>query len=193
MHELGYLESYKKDFEGNLLITFKVDSEDTLIEKLQKAKDEQLVIDVKKFRKGRSLDANAYFWQLCDKMAKVLGSDKDTIYLMMLQGAGKFVDVGIVPDAYELLERTYRLCEKLYEYQQEQETAYGSVYVEMVMVRCYIGSHTYNTQEFAHLINYTVQQAKDLGIETLTPDELIRMMQVYAENHSKFRLKETEG
>ena len=38
------------------------------------------------------------------------------------------------------------------------------------------GSHTYNTREMAHLIDMTVQEAKELDIETLPPQEIERMM-----------------
>lgn len=37
------------------------------------------------------------------------------------------------------------------------------------------GSHTYNTQEMSRLIDGTIQDAKEQGIETATPDELRRM------------------
>ena len=44
--------------------------------------------------------------------------------------------------------------------------------VKMAFLR---GSHTYNTAEMARLIDGTVDEAKALGIETLTPAELERM------------------
>ena len=37
------------------------------------------------------------------------------------------------------------------------------------------GSHTYNTKEMSRLIEGTVQEAKALGIETATPEEIRRM------------------
>ena len=41
------------------------------------------------------------------------------------------------------------------------------------------GSHTYNTAEMSRLIDGTVSEAKALGIETLSPDELERMKQAW--------------
>ncbi len=38
------------------------------------------------------------------------------------------------------------------------------------------GSHTYDTAEMAKLISGTVYEAKEHGIETMTPNELARMM-----------------
>ena len=39
----------------------------------------------------------------------------------------------------------------------------------------YIGSSKYNTKEMSVFISGIVEEAKDLGIETLTPDEIARL------------------
>ena len=57
-----------------------------------------------------------------------------------------------------------------------REFADGCEWVRFAFMR---GSHTYSTEEMARLIDGTVQEAKDLGIETLTPDELERMKQLW--------------
>ena len=44
------------------------------------------------------------------------------------------------------------------------------------------GSHTYNTAEMARLIDGTVSEAKDLGIETLSPTELERIKALWQGN-----------
>lgn len=41
-----------------------------------------------------------------------------------------------------------------------------------IRVNCYYGSSTYNTKEMSILIDLLVQQAKDLDIETMTPEQL---------------------
>lgn len=41
------------------------------------------------------------------------------------------------------------------------------------------GSHTYDTKEMSRLIDGTVEEAKELGIETLTPDQVERMKQAW--------------
>jgi hypothetical protein len=48
----------------------------------------------------------------------------------------------------------------------------GKQFTHYTVVR---GSHTYNTKEMSILIDGTVQEAKALGIETLTPDELLKL------------------
>lgn len=55
-----------------------------------------------------------------------------------------------------------------------------------VMFNCYIvfkETHTLDAKEMARLIDGTVQEAKQLGIETATPDELARMKALWGENN----------
>jgi hypothetical protein len=47
------------------------------------------------------------------------------------------------------------------------------------------GSHTYNTAEMAHLIDMTVIVAEAMGIETLPPEELKRMMEQMEKRYGK--------
>ena len=46
---------------------------------------------------------------------------------------------------------------------------------ERVIVRAYYGSSQYNTKQMSRLIDMVVEGAKELGIETLTPEELARI------------------
>ena len=53
--------------------------------------------------------------------------------------------------------------------------------------RIYRGSHTYNTEEMARLINGTVEECKAQGIETATPDELAHMEQLWGQKYEQSR------
>lgn len=48
--------------------------------------------------------------------------------------------------------------------------------IEAVFYRLMRGSHTYDSREMSELIKGTIQEAEDLGIETLTPRELEQML-----------------
>jgi hypothetical protein len=41
-----------------------------------------------------------------------------------------------------------------------------------MQLQCFFGSSTYNTKEMSVLIDGVVSECKELGIETMTPDEL---------------------
>lgn len=56
-----------------------------------------------------------------------------------------------------------------------------------VMYRTYImlrGSSDYDTKEMSELIDGLVTEAKQLGVETLPPHELERMMSIYEKHHA---------
>ena len=44
-----------------------------------------------------------------------------------------------------------------------------------VQIQCFFGSHTYDTKEMSRLIEGTVSEAKELGIDTRTPEEIALM------------------
>ena len=43
-------------------------------------------------------------------------------------------------------------------------------------MKCYYGSSSYDTQQMSRLIELAVADAKELGIETLTPNEIAELL-----------------
>lgn len=44
-----------------------------------------------------------------------------------------------------------------------------------VQLQCYFGSSTYDAKEMSVLIDGVVSECKEMGIETMTPDEIARL------------------
>lgn len=166
----GKLISIQKDWKtGEAQAVFSV-NETSALEALSKLLDvEKLDIRAIKFRKKRSLDANAYLWVICTKIAEVVKSSKDEIYEEMLQKYGFFAqdDSGnyITVTAKAEIDIT-----KLGGHWKFYKT--NGKFSSYLLIK---GTSEYNTAEMAHFIDSVVQDAKDLGIETLPPDELERM------------------
>ena len=59
---------------GKWLLTFEVDE---CPANYDETKDKELSLELKEFRKKRSLDANAYCWVLCTKIAEKIQSSLD--------------------------------------------------------------------------------------------------------------------
>lgn len=142
-------------------------------EVFDKTRDNELSVEIKRYREKRSLSANAYFHVLCDKIAKVLEVSEVIAKNMMLARYGH-IDNEIPPI---ILDDTidWRKLESLH----LRPTTHVKTFQNGKPYRiCYIvrGSHTYDTKEMAQLIDGTVQEAKELGIETMPPDELERMV-----------------
>lgn len=111
----------------------------------------------------RSLDANAYLWVLIGKIADQLRKSKGEVYLDMLKDYGQGGVVKIPNRYIEHFERAFPYHEKHESLPDEKRAQY---------YRFWVGSSQYNTQEMSVLIDGVVQEAKALGIETATPQEL---------------------
>lgn len=162
----GRIERVARSLDGNLVLSLEIsEQQPKILEKIDKLKDSTLEIEIAKKRASRSLNANAYLWVLCDKIAKhpSIRSDKDTVYRLALMKYGTFQDVSIRAEAYDTLRNHCRLCEELYS---------GDGWKT---IRVYYGSHEYNTKEMSDLLAGVVEDCQDLGIDTMTPDELKHM------------------
>lgn len=88
----GMLKSVTKDWiTGRFLLTFEVDSD--VSSDINKLADKMLTLAVKVYRKKRSLDANAYYWQLITKLAEASGISKNRAHNLMLRRYGKLEEV----------------------------------------------------------------------------------------------------
>ncbi|MDD3363238.1 MAG: hypothetical protein PHW34_16380 [Hespellia sp.] len=158
------------------LITFEMNEDISASYENLKNKD-KLTIEFKQYREKRSLNANAYFHVLLGKIADVQHVSKPFMKNFLLRRYGqlaliddKLMDFIVRDDLSDQVDE----CEEVHLKPTSHTTtmANGKVYRVYYLL---IGSHEYNTQEMSVLIDGTVSEAKELGIETMTPDDLERM------------------
>ena len=145
------------------------------VEGLEGLGDAELHIRISPKKAHRSLDSNAYFHVLCDKLRQKLG-----ISMMRCKNQliARYGQVEMLADGDAVGYTTLAPPE----YMLEQEVPHVWMIDVRVLkgktwytYRLYRGSHTYNTAEMAQLIEGTVYECKQVGIETATPQELARM------------------
>ena len=142
---------------------------DTLSALKQYTTDGKLLdVDIKKYRAKRSLQANKYLWELLGKIAEILNADKWKIYLQMLKRYGKYTYIIVKPNVVESMKEKWREIEELGEVEVEGQTG--------VQLLCYFGSSSYNSKEMSTLIEGVIYEAKELGIETKTQEEIDSMV-----------------
>ncbi len=126
-----------------------------------------LKVDIKQYRKKRSLDANAYCWILSQKIAEKIGNTKEFVYKQAIKQVGQFE---IVPIKDEAVERWIEAWEsKGLGWQSEiMRDSKLEGYTNTIN---YYGSSVYNTKEMSLLLEEIVTQAKELGIDTMTESE----------------------
>ena len=125
-------------------------------------------------RKKRSLDANAYFWVLVGKIADKLRASKEEIYFELIKKYGQAITV-TVRQGTDLTRAGFKYYELF-----RDGLSNGKPFEAY---RVFIGSSQYDTKEMAILIEGTVQEANDLGIETLTPLELAQILAKHEDNN----------
>ena len=124
-------------------------------------------------RKKRSLSANAYMHVLCQKIAEMTNQSLTEVKNQMIADYGQTdTDLGT------LILRDEIDWKKLPSIHLHPTTATrtlddGRLYRVYYIMR---GSHTYDSKEMNKLINGVVSEAKEVGVETLPPAELERMI-----------------
>lgn len=141
------------------------------IEELKES--DKLTIKVSKYRKKRSLDSNAYFWALLDKLAEKIRENKTDIYRRYVREIGGNCSVMCIKN--EAVEKFDSVWQKngLGWFTDSHP---NRKYKDCTTLYAYYGSSTYDTEQMSRLIDMVVQDCEAVGITTLTPQELDLMM-----------------
>lgn len=139
------------------------------------SKGKLLNVDIKQFRQKRSLDANSYCFVLCQKIAEVIGNTKEYVYKQAIKQVGQFELVPIRDDAVERWIEAWN--SKGLGWQSEiLEDSKLEGYKKTIN---YYGSSVYDVREMSLLLEEIVGQAKGLGIETMTENEKIALLELW--------------
>lgn len=186
-----YLENIVENIDGSQTYYFrdncteyphKVKTRNELVE-LSKNASKGLKIEICKWREQRSLDANAYFHVLVDKISKALNKSAEEIKKEMNLNYGTIMrdekggKVGIkLPTSVDV--------DLIYPYAKwfDKRTEGG------VEFNCYIiykPTHTLDTKEMAQLIDGVVQECQALDIETKTTEQINEMLSLWSSYEQK--------
>lgn len=154
--------------DGRQRIT--IETRDDFRLEYDRLREKEIVVEPRVYRKPRSLDANAYFHVLVNKIAAALqATDEDTKKLLVVRYGvvdtdedgnpmGAMLPASADVDRYFPYTRRYKTVEQN-----------GREYC------CYLfykRTHEMDSAEMSRLIDGTVSEARELGIETMPPDEL---------------------
>lgn len=136
--------------------------------------DREKLFEVKPYRQKRSLNANAYAWVLINEMANRLRTSKDEVYQEMLKRYGQSKVISVLSEID--ISRFVKYYEEIGKGHVEGK--------EFTHYRCFIGSSEYDSREMAILIDGIVDEAQELGIDTLPPTAVERMKALWqGQNH----------
>ena len=132
-------------------------------------RDKEYQVEIKEYKQKRSLNANAYAWVLINKIANVMRLSKEEVYLNMLKHYGQSQIISIVSEV------------NITGYFKYYEVIGTSILnnKEFNHIRVFKGSSEYDTKEMSIFIDGIVQEAKQLDIETLTPNQLAELKSLW--------------
>lgn len=136
--------------------------------------EKEYVLTVKEYKKKRSLNANSYAWTLLDKLAERTGIAKTEIYRGLIKEIGGNNELVCVQDhALDWLCKYWESRGIGWIADKEESKLKGCT-----NVRLYKGSSEYDSTQMSRLIDLIVQECKQQGIETMTPQEIAALMEV---------------
>ena len=174
MYELsGKIKDLAIDFlTGKATLTLAINEEQAaknLFDELHEA--DRLSIKIDKWREKRSLNANNYAWKLMTEIGNILRASKDDIYLEMLKRYGQSEIISVL--SHIPIGEYVKYCEEAGE-----TTLNGKLFKHY---KVYKGSSEFDTREMSIFLDGVVDEAKCLGIQTETPDQIARLKSLWGE------------
>lgn len=130
---------------------------------------EKIAVKIDKYREKRSLNANAYAWKLITEIGNVLNAGKDEIYFKMLKRYGQ-------SDLISVLSHI-PIQDYVKYYDEAGESKLNGKLFKHYKV--YKGSSEFDTREMSIFIDGIVSEAKELNIQTKTPNELAEIKSLW--------------
>lgn len=177
----------KKSLNGDTELIFSVADKDNKIAKLiseDTTLKEFIRLRFEKWRNKRSLNANAYFHLLVNKIAEKLKvSDSEVKIRLNLEYGTPATDKNGNTVVIKLPKDVD--IKQFYDYAKWIADKREPSGVETSYYIFYKQTHTLDTKEMSRLIDGTIQEAQALGIDTITPAEKEKMMKLYGVYYEK--------
>lgn len=177
LHDISF------DEHGKQRVTFTLDRR----AEMGDLRDKDIRLKAVRWREKRSLNANAYFYVLAGKIAEKTTQSLTEVHNQLISDYGRVEMDGdrvmnIIMDA----SIDWRKLEGIHLHPTSARRTMDNdrLYQVYLVMR---GSHTYDSAEMATLIDGTISEAQSLDIETITPQEKERMLQLWSQNQKNTR------
>lgn len=169
----GRLLHLSISLDGKQRLTIEVDAD--FRAEYEELRDGDVELTVKKFRYRRSNGANAYAWCLIDKIAEKTRRSKNEVYRHAIR------DVGGVSEIVCCRNQAVKRMKDLWRqngigWQVDELDSKIPGCTNLVL---YKGSSAYDTKQMSQLIDSLVQDARAIGIETRSPNDIKSLLKEY--------------
>lgn len=182
MESIGKIIKFGYDITSNTVKMIFEFKNRNVLEGLENLNGFNLNVKLEKWYSKRSLNANAYMWQLIGKLAKKMNLTNNEVYRKHIKEAGSFTVLQMEENEMKEFERIWQskglgwVCEK-------SVGRYGQI-----VLLAFHGSSIYTTKEMARLIDSVVQDCREQGIETKTNEEIDSLLKEWDSEQKKQRM-----
>lgn len=159
------------------VVAFEVEANPESIEELEK---KELKLTAKPYRQRRSLNANAYMWVLTDKIAEKTNETVDEAHKRHILTYSHTETIDDMPVTVTV--RRDVDMDKVEGYWRHYYDSSDGKWRSYRMIK---RSSHFDTKEMSNFLERIVEEAKELGIDTATPEELERMLKLYEQNQKR--------
>ena len=169
----GRLLDLTVSLDGKQRLTIELDAD--FRAEYEELREADIDLTIKKHRHRRSRGANAYAWVLIDRIAEKTRRSKTEVYRNAIR------DIGGVSEVVCCQNKAVQAMTELWKrngigWQVEELDSKIPGCTNLVL---YKGSSVYDTKQMAQLIDSLVQDAKAIGIETRSPNEIRSLLEEY--------------
>lgn len=127
--------------------------------------DKSKTYELKEFKPKRSLSQNGYAWSLINEIANKVGKSKEEVHLQMIKDYSQCEVIKVLSKIDLSMYDLYfdKIIDKV---EDGVETSYYKVYKP---------SHNMDTKEMSIYLDGIIQEAENLGIPTLTEEQIKAM------------------
>lgn len=123
---------------------------------LSSVNDGIYTVDIRPYRKSRSIEQNSLLWALIQELAEKTGNDTMDIYIAALESAdAKYEWIAALESAEDDLRRVFRAIKPF----GVLITENGK---ELIRYKCWIGSSKFDTAEMTKLIDFVERELENV-------------------------------
>lgn len=172
----GKLKDMMRGMDGEWVVSFV--THENPVTMFYRLRDHEVNVEIKKATKQRSKDANAFCWSLCSEIGNALQPPvpKEEVYRRAIREVGDYEPLPIREDAVETFRSRWA----------SKGTGWFAEVIDdsklpgYKLVFAYYGSSTYDTATMSRLIDYLVDEAKQMELPIPASKEQEEMLKAWA-------------
>lgn len=172
----GKLKDMMRGMDGEWVVSFV--THENPVTMFYRLRDHEVNVEIKKVTKQRSKDANAFCWSLCSEIGNALQPPvpKEEVYRRAIREVGDYEPLPIRDDAVETFRSRWA----------SKGTGWFAEVIDdsklpgYKLVFAYYGSSTYDTATMSRLIDYLVDEAKQMELPIPASKEQEEMLKAWA-------------